>query len=200
MNPSPYGPPSPPGPQPPPSQPGSWGQPSFIPPHPKKKSPVGLIILIVCLLVIMPMVLLFGGCFAFFAYIGANGPETYVVAGNQMNADYMTTIEDLELIEDGERILYFYSDAILDITDGMYFCTDRKVVVYQGEAYEPFISVNYDEITDMDMDQSTSILEDSTINLYLEDGSIVYFPISIEKGGDKRFYDTIKEKVDLPSN
>ena len=69
-------------------------------------------------------------------YLGLRAPATRALTGSQLPKRHLETIRRLELLDEGERIRYFYSDGWLSIEDGMYFFTDRKVVVY-GSDFEP---------------------------------------------------------------
>ncbi len=99
----------------------------------------------------------------------------------------MSTIRGLNLLEDGEQIRFFYSDAILDITDGMYFFTDRKVVVYGSGLENPAIITPYSMIAAIELAFDDSFFNDSLITLTLVDDTYVSFPVSSESGGDKPF-------------
>ena len=125
-------------------------------------------------------------------YAGVVGPETMVVSGRQISARYVERISELGLLERGEKIHYFYSDALFDIEDGMYFLTDRKVVLYCADWHEPRIALPFSKIADMELVADESFLTDSTIVLTLDDKTDVTFPVSSEGGGDRRFFEALK--------
>lgn len=125
-------------------------------------------------------------------WLGARAPETHAVSGSQMRRDHMSTINSLGLLDPGEQIRWFYSDATVDITDGMYFLTDRKVVIYASELQPPSIIVPLERIVQVRSNPGQSWMNDSTIWLELDDGSEVQFPVAIEQGGDKKFVDALK--------
>jgi hypothetical protein len=122
-------------------------------------------------------------------YIGATAPDTRAVAGSQMRKKDLATIQRLQLLEPGEKIQYFYSTGILDIESGMSFFTDRKVVAYSDSLAEPAIIAVYDEIADITADFSDSWFVDTSIWVQLHDGTEILLPVSIEGGGDERFFD-----------
>ena len=165
--------------------------------RPKSRAWVWILILLAVLFV-LPCT----GLLAVLAYIGAQGPETSVCAGNQVPAAYIDTMKEVGAIDEGETILYFYSDALLEIRDGFYFVSDRKVVIYSEEAGDPpLIKVAFDEIQDLDLARDESFFTDSEITLVLMDGRVLAFPVSSEKGNDQRFFDAIKGRVpDLADN
>ncbi len=127
-------------------------------------------------------------------YIGSVSPDTAVIPGAQVPERFMTQIRGLSLLEPGERLLFFYSDALIDLEEGCYLLTDRKVVVYRKEYANPKVIVPISQIKDMDATWSDSFWEDSQITLTLADDSQVWFPLSSEKGGDKAFVDTLKKR------
>jgi hypothetical protein len=139
--------------------------------------------------------LMCGGVVAFISYIAAKGPDTKAYTGSELPAKYMTIVNELALLEPGEEIRFFYSDALTDIKDGFYFVSDRKVVVYIADAAVPATKVPFAKITAAEIDRSDSMLEDSTITLTLADDSVVSFPVSNEQDRDKLFHDTIQKSI-----
>ena len=141
-----------------------------------------------------------GGVFAFLAvalvgllvYAFIVGPDIEVVPGAQVPQRFLSKIRALDLLEPGEQVRFFYSDAFLNIEEGFYLFTDRKVVVYKKEYEQPAVVVLFSEIKDMDIEFSGSTWEDSHVYLILANQSVVSFPVSNEGGGDKRFYESLK--------
>jgi len=125
-------------------------------------------------------------------YIGLVGPEIEVVPGAQMNASYLSQINELGLLEEDESIIYFYSDGLLDIEEGFYFFSDNKVVIYRASYDEPAIVIEYTQIIDMSLYDTDSFFEDSRITLELSDGTAVWFPVSNEAHGDEKFYKSLR--------
>ena len=106
----------------------------------------------------------------------------------------MAQIRKLDLLEPGEQIQYFYSDALLNIEEGMYFLTDRKVVIYSRSFDDPAIIIPFSEIVDVEVTFSDSWFEDSVITMTLADDTYNWFPVSSEGGGDKKVYETLKKR------
>lgn len=141
-----------------------------------------------------------GGCLGWVVYIGVVGPETSVYTGNEVPSRFIDTMKSVGALEDGETMLYFYSDAMTDIKDGFYFVSDKKVAIYiEGAGVKPLTAIKFDEITDLDLYRDESFFEDSEITLELEDGRPISFPVSSEADGDQRFFDEIVSRVDLPA-
>ena len=78
--------------------------------------------------------------------VGSIAPDTAVYMGRQVPERFMTTIRSLGLLKEGEQIRYFYSDALFDINAGLYFVTDRNLVLYSSEWEDPEIIVPFDSI------------------------------------------------------
>lgn len=135
------------------------------------------------------------GILAFVIHIGSVGPETKIYAGNEVPARFTDTMKQLQVLEPGEQIRYFYSDALKDIKQGFYFVSDRKVVVYIESAAKPTTVVKFDQIADAEISPSDSTWVDGSITLTLKDGTIVGFPVSSEQGRDKLFFKAIQESM-----
>jgi hypothetical protein len=124
-------------------------------------------------------------------YLGMVTPETRALAGSQMTKRNLDIIRELGLLDEGERIRYFYSDGMLSIREGMYFFTDDKIVVY-GQDLDPEATVvAYEDVADISADFSDSWLIDGTIWVELSDGTPLAMPISSEAGLDELFYDSL---------
>jgi hypothetical protein len=124
-------------------------------------------------------------------WLGSASPETRALAGSQLTKRNLETIRGLGLLDEGERIKYFYSDGMLSIEEGMYFFTDDKIVLY-GKKREPTVTlVDYEEVADITPDFSDSWLIDGTIWIELADGTPLVMPISAEAGIDELFYDAL---------
>ena len=130
-------------------------------------------------------------------YIGVKGPETHVVPGNTLNNSFVKTMRDMDLLEAGETIHFFYSDALTDITEGMYVLTDRKLLLHSSLWEEPTHQIGFSEIDTVDLERDESFFLDSTVLLTLKDGSILDFPLSSEMDRDVVFSDKLKQMAGL---
>lgn len=139
--------------------------------------------------------------FIFFLYIiGSIAPETYVYLGRHVPKKYVREINKLELLDEDEKIKYFYTDGFLDIKDGLYFVTDKKLVLYSSEWEEPKTIIEFQEISSLEVDYDDSFLDDSFITLETKDGLLMSFPVSSEKQRDKAFYEYLLQKSELNQN
>lgn len=132
------------------------------------------------------------GVFIWLVVIGASGPGTEVVPGRQLKSKYVSFATDEGLLDPTEQIQYWYSDAFSDFTDGFYFFTDKKVVVYNKSWEEPAILMPFDSIQNITFHADPSFSEDSQLFLELKDGTFVNFPVSSENGGDQRFHKRLR--------
>ena len=129
--------------------------------------------------------------------IGSIGPDTAVYTGRQMPKRFMATVRSLSLLEEGEQIRYFYSDALLDIKAGLFFVTDKNLVLYSSEWEEPEIIVPLDQIASVEAQYNDSFFEDTTVYVTTNSGIEVTFPVSSENGMDKKFVEAIKENLNI---
>jgi hypothetical protein len=130
----------------------------------------------------------------FLIYIGTATPGTAVISGSRLAAKHLRQIEKLGLIVPGEKILYFYSDGMLDIEEGMYFLTDRRLVLYSNQWDPPARRIPFEEIREASIQYEDSWLEDSIVTLEVEGDDILEFPLSSEGGGDRRFYSELERR------
>ncbi len=130
-------------------------------------------------------------CIGFFAWFGANTPDTYIYAGNEVPATYLQTARALGVLDHDEKVQWFYSDDVLGIEDGFYFVSDRRVVVYRAGSTPPQAIAAFDQIAEVDLMRDTSFFADSTITLTLHDGDVIAFPLSSEKDRDVKFFELI---------
>ena len=131
----------------------------------------------------------------FVVYIAAAGPDTRVLPGRQVPAKFASRIRDLDLLEPDEKVLYFYSDALVDIDNGFYVLTDRKVIVYSSSFEEPAILVPYSQIVKVDAAFAEGWGENSVFTLTLDDRTTVVFPAATEGGGDRLMHDALLREV-----
>ena len=139
-----------------------------------------------------------GGIFAIgimgLVILGSIAPETYVYLGHQVPKKYLKEVRALDLLSEDEKIKYFYTDGLVDIKDGMYFVTDRNLVLYCNYWEEPETIIDFNEITKLEVEYDDSFLNDSMIYVETKSGLEVSFPVSSERGRDKKFVEHIRQK------
>ena len=150
---------------------------------------------VVLLVVFGTVVLPFVALVAWVGYVGVYGPDTSVYTGNRVPSRFIETMRDVKALDEGEELVYFYSDAMTDITDGFYFVSDKKVVIYTtlyGD--EPLTVIPFDQIRDASLDRDESFLLDSEITIETVDDDVISFPVSSEYDRDEAFYNEIRER------
>lgn len=139
----------------------------------------------------------FGGAiillFVIFMIIGLLSPEAEVISGKQLNKKYSAFVYDEGIISPSESIIYWYSDSFLDFKGGFYFITQERVVVYSKDWETPIIDIPYNTINDIEFIQDSSFIVDSQISLYLNDETMVYFPLSSDYNGDIKFHNKLNQ-------
>jgi hypothetical protein len=131
-------------------------------------------------------------------YVGMAGPPLGVVTGSQLHKRHLAEIRSLELLAPDEQVRFFYSDALIDAKKGMYILTDRKLLLYSTEWDPPARSIGFDEVREIEVQYSTSWPDDSSVWLWLDSaqsGDVVWFPLSREGGGDRRFIKALHESM-----
>ena len=139
-------------------------------------------------------VLLVVGAVVFFWYVGTYGPATRVAPGRQVARQHVETLREIGLLEEGETLQWFYSDALLDIKGGAYIATDRKLAAYNSQWAEPAVVAPYDRITDLSMTDGEGMFFDSVLEVTLDDGTAITIPLATEGGGDRSFYEFAQRK------
>ncbi|MEO1236683.1 MAG: hypothetical protein AAFX76_07845, partial [Planctomycetota bacterium] len=96
---------------------------------------------------------------------------------------------------------YFYSDAMLDVADGLYALTDRRLVLYNADWPTPEAVIAFDEIASIDATWSDDWIWDTQVTVVLDDGEVWMFPLSMENDTDHRFIEELAEAagVEPPS-
>lgn len=168
-----------------------FGQPSFNPPPGRKqgmpvwgKALIGIAI---------GGVVLFGCICGGLIWLGATSPPMEVLAGNKLPADYVDRINELALLDAGERIELFYTDGFRSFEERCFLLTDKRVIIYQRDT--PKTSVWYGDIVEIDARYSGSMFEDSTISVFRQDGSGEVLFAPGDSGGDRRMVRFLQGKA-----
>jgi hypothetical protein len=127
--------------------------------------------------------------------LGSIGPDTAVYTGRQVPARFMKTIRSLNLLSEGEQIRYFYSDALVDIKTGLYFVTDKNLVLYSTDWEKPETIIPLERIMSLDVEYNDSFWDDSMVSVTTYSGMEVYLPVSSEKGLDRKFVQAIRKNL-----
>ncbi|MEL6924725.1 MAG: hypothetical protein AAFO94_11825, partial [Bacteroidota bacterium] len=85
--------------------------------------------------------------------------------GQDVPDKYRKLLREKGVLQEGEQLIYFYTDAFSDILDGCYFVTDRHLVVYMQEWNPPEEIMPYDELSYLNIEYSDEALLDSYIRV-----------------------------------
>jgi len=129
--------------------------------------------------------------------LGSLVPETYVYLRRQIPKKYVSEIRSLGLLAEDEEIKYFYTDTMIDVKDGMYFVTDKNLVLYSSSWEEPKAMIPFDQIASLDVQYDDSFFEDTSVFVTTHSGMEISFPVSSEKGRDRKFVVAIQEKLSV---
>jgi len=125
------------------------------------------------------------------------GPPTKVVSGEQLKERHLEVIRSLDILEPDEKILFFYTDAFLDIQDEFYVLTDKKVLLHGPDYGERSFNIYFRQIKKIEVYYSDSWIEDSLVGLDLVDGTRVWFPLSNEGSDDQKFVEALGKATGL---
>ena len=127
------------------------------------------------------------------------GPETYVYKDKDIPKRYRKQIHKLKLIEWQEPIIFFYSDGLINIEEGMYFITDKRIILYSKDWAEPTENIPFQDIANIEVQYSTSWIDDTWV-MVGTDNYDYEFPLSKERDGDEKFVEYLQQQVceDIP--
>ena len=129
-------------------------------------------------------------------YIGVVSPETSVYPGRVVPQRFVSEMKDLGALNEDEEVLYFYSDALIDIRDGFYFVSDRRVVIYSDLMDgDPLVAYEFDKIDDVLLDRDEAFFNDSIITIFAHNGESIEFPVSSEYDRDEDFFEAISLRL-----
>jgi hypothetical protein len=125
-------------------------------------------------------------------------PPTQVIPGARLWAHDRAFLEAEGVVEPGEEILHFYSEAILSIRDEGALASDRAVVSY-GAALEDGARwrerAAYDEIREVRSDPAGALDGWTTVTVVRTDGTEFSFDLSTEIDGHRRFVAELEERT-----
>ena len=116
--------------------------------------------------------------------------STAAIPQNKIPKKQLREIDHIVGLGPTEIVLYFYSTTMTVSGDGNLFTNERVI------SYTDFqvIDATYGEIEEITFNQSTSWLEDSTIAIFLLDGTTFSLWVSTESGRDKEFYNRLVQE------
>lgn len=135
-------------------------------------------------------------CVGTCTYFLSSMPPADVMTGANLPREYVQQLKDLGMLEEDETLAFFYSDSVTSISSGVYILTDKRLVLYSDTWATPKVSIPLDEITNVDVNYSNSMLVDSSIVVSTKDAGAFTFPVTMIGGGDKIFFRGLEAAVD----
>ena len=126
--------------------------------------------------------------------VATGSPDTAIYHGKQVPKRFLKTIHSLGLLEPGEQLQYFYSDALWDIKKGMYIVTDKNIVLYSKAWEKPKVIIKFEDVANLEVEYEPSVFEDSFVTVHTSD-FVHFFPLSSEKGRDRKCIEYVFSKI-----
>jgi hypothetical protein len=123
-------------------------------------------------------------------------PDGKVVKGNKILEYNVKFMQRKGIINPGDSITYFYSDAFLFISDDGNGFTENNVFSYWKDEDGTFNQelAEFEDIHDIKVDWSNDSTDYTTITILRKDGSDFLLFISNTDNKDKTFVNTLKER------
>ncbi len=123
-------------------------------------------------------------------------PDSKAVKGKDLPSGALESLREAGIVSKSEKIHYFYSEDLFSFVDYGNFFTDTRVVSYEvdGETNQRNVySANFEEITNIQHNSSESFLDDSIIEIFVDEQHSFNLVVSTEGNGDQRFYKKLVE-------
>jgi hypothetical protein len=108
----------------------------------------------------------------------------------------LNDISTIISLRPNEKILYFYSSAMTVSGDGNLFTNERVVSYTVEEGQHQVFSADYGEIQSVTLHRSDSWIEDSTLEVLLNDGTTIVLWVSPENDKDVDFHAKLQEQME----
>lgn len=120
---------------------------------------------------------------------------TEVLEGKDLSKDYREALIKSDIIDSGDSIQYFYSEAFSSIEEaGSILTSDRVIMYLEDEKKDTAVYELYlEDITDVELIEAGNVLNDSVYRVY-GDSREVYLTIvlSTENKGDVKFIEALR--------
>ncbi len=123
-------------------------------------------------------------------------PDSKAVTGAQLSEGTKQKLIDAGIVGENETIKYFYSEDLFSFVNYGNLFTDKRVVSYEiddGTNERAIYSAAYNEITNIEIEQSENFLDDSTIQVYENDEFSFMLVVSTEENGDEAFFNELNK-------
>ena len=125
------------------------------------------------------------------AWLTGTMPAMQVVSGGQLPRTYQRALDDVGLLESGERVHYMSSDAPVRVSSAMYVLTDRRLILHNTSWSPPTHRIPFAAIADVMFFPGEGVWVPSYLTVVIEDKTALSFALSTAGGGDVRFHDAL---------
>ena len=128
---------------------------------------------------------------------GGYFPDTKVVPGDKLSERTLLFLRERGLLGEDEKVIRFYSAAILDFeSDGSFFTDARVVRYFEAPGDGEFVShsAEYDAIASIETEFADGWMADSTIRVAKEDGGVIELVVGNDEKGDREFAKRLQEE------
>jgi len=125
-------------------------------------------------------------------------PENSHTAGSRLWDHNSEFLQQVGLLQKGEKVLYFYSDGVLSIEDDGNILTDAKVISYwkDDETKEFFVeTARYEDIETIETDYSDNFTDPTVITIRRNDGSDFILVVPSQENRDVAFVDELESRL-----
>jgi hypothetical protein len=127
-------------------------------------------------------------------------PSTDVLEKGRISADTIYKLKATGIVEEGDEIEYFYSDAPTDILDAGNMLTSTRVITYYTDENDELLiyELFFSEITSVSLEQEGNYLNDSIYRVSTQDNDRwISIVLSTEARGDVKFVEALRKKIRL---
>lgn len=142
---------------------------------------------------------IFASLFLFFALIyllmsAGVMPDTKVVAGDSLPSEVVASLREEGIIQDGEKIQYYYSEDLFSFENYGNLFTETRVVSYETNeetGKRVIYSLPLAQVTDINFVKGESEFDDSIIEIFADNKHKFSLLVSREEDGDDKFYSSL---------
>lgn len=136
-----------------------------------------------------------GVCLAI--YYMPTPPPAVVLTAPEIPGDYIPALQDLEILEPGEEVDYFYTNSKVDFRQNGNMLTNRRVISYQAtQGNISFFAATYAEVIEIDVAFGRRTFEDTEVSITTVHGDHFYLVLSTEERRDRDFVDLLEKRRD----
>lgn len=124
---------------------------------------------------------------------------TEVLEGKDLSEDYREALIQSDIINSGDRIQYFYSEAFSSIEEaGSILTSDRVIMYLEDENKETAVyELYFEDITDVELFETGNFFNDSVYRVYADRDVYLTIVLSTENRGDVKFIEALRSDLKL---